>query len=106
MMQVLWLDRAEKDLDEAFDYLLARSPRAALRIYVAIRDGVAQLANYPSLGRPGRVAETRELVIAGTPYVIAYTVDQRVEAVIVLRVLHGARRWPDELKPPGPNNAG
>ena len=26
------------------------------------------------LGRPGRVAETRELVVIGTPYVVAYAV--------------------------------
>jgi toxin ParE1/3/4 len=98
-MQVLWPERAEADLHEAFDYLLARSPRAARRIYEAIRDGVAGLTDYPGRGRPGRVAGTRELIIAGTSYVIAYTVDQRINAVIVLRVLHGARRWPDDLVP-------
>jgi len=96
-MRVLWLDRAEADLNDLFDYLLERDSTAALRVYDAIRDRVGQLAEHPELGRPGRVADTRELVIARTPYIAAYTVDHRLEAVIILRVLHGARLWPDEL---------
>ncbi len=96
-MQILWRDQAEADLVQLFDYLIELDPRAALRIHETIRDQVARLADYPGLGRPGGVADTRELVIARTPYLVAYTVDQRINAVIVLRVLHGARRWPDEL---------
>jgi toxin ParE1/3/4 len=96
-MQILWLDRAATDLTQLFDYLIERDPGAALRIHETIRDQVARLADYPGLGRPGRVAGTRELAIARTPYLVAYTVDQRIDAVIVLRVLHGARLWPEEL---------
>ena len=96
-MQILWLERAEGDLHEIVDYLLAREPRVALRVYETIRDQVGRLADYPGLGRPGRVTDTRELVIAHTPYVVAYTVDPHVDAVVVLRVLHGARLWPEEL---------
>jgi toxin ParE1/3/4 len=96
-MQIRWLDRAEADLDELFEYLLDRNPRAARRILQAIRDQVTLLADQPGLGRPGRVPDTRELVIRRTPYIVAYTVDRLIDAVIVLRVLHGARRWPDEL---------
>jgi plasmid stabilization system protein ParE len=80
-----------------FDYVLARDPRAARRPYNAIRNRVALLAEQPALGRPGRVAGTRELVIGGTPYIVAYTTDHAVDAVVVLRVLHGARRWPDKF---------
>ena len=46
-------------------------------------------------GRPGRVAGTRELVVTGTPYVAAYQVTR--ETVRILRVLHGAQQWPDDL---------
>ncbi len=94
-MRVLWLERAEADLTELVDYLLARHRRAALRVYEAVRDQVALLADHPELGRLGRVPATRELVIARTPYIAVYTVDRDADAVIVLRVLHGARRWPD-----------
>jgi toxin ParE1/3/4 len=94
-MQILWLDRAEADLDELFDYLLARDPGAARRVYGAIRERVELLAEQPHLGRPGRVADTRELVISGTSHIVAYTIDRHIDAVVILRVLHGARRWPD-----------
>lgn len=42
MMRILWLDRAEGDIDELFEYLLERDPRAALPVYDAIRTHVAQ----------------------------------------------------------------
>lgn len=45
-------------------------------------------------GRTGRVSDTRELVIAGTPYVVAYRITHQSE-VQILAVLHGKRRWPD-----------
>jgi toxin ParE1/3/4 len=44
------------------------------------------------MGRPGRVKGTRELVIVGTPYIVAYRI--KGDAVQVLRVLHGAQKWP------------
>jgi toxin ParE1/3/4 len=96
-MRVLWLDGAEADLADLFNDLLERNPRAALRVHSAINDQVRLLAEHPALGRPGRVPGTRELVITRTPYIVAYTADARIGAVIVLRVLHGARLWPDEF---------
>jgi toxin ParE1/3/4 len=45
-------------------------------------------------GRPGRWPGTRELIIPGTPYIVPYRVKGPV--VEILRVFHGARRWPDE----------
>jgi plasmid stabilization system protein ParE len=44
------------------------------------------------MGRPGRVPGTRELVVAGTPYVVAYRV--AASQIDVLAVIHAARRWP------------
>jgi plasmid stabilization system protein ParE len=49
----------------------------------------------PYIGRSGRIDGTRELVVSGTPYVVAYTVSG--EKVTVLAVLHGARRWPESF---------
>lgn len=50
-----------------------------------------RLCDFPLSGRAGRARGTRELVVAPTPFVVVYTV---AEDVVVLRVLHGARRWP------------
>ncbi|WP_242518673.1 MULTISPECIES: type II toxin-antitoxin system RelE/ParE family toxin [Thiorhodovibrio] len=49
----------------------------------------------PSIGRLGRVRDTRELVISGTSYIVAYRVVG--DLVLILRVLHGARRWPQRF---------
>ena len=53
----------------------------------------ASLISDLQMGRPGRVPGTRELVIAQTPYVVPYLVQGA--AIQILRVYHGARRWPE-----------
>jgi toxin ParE1/3/4 len=45
----------------------------------------------PALGRPGRVADTRELIVHRN-YLLIY--DVTGEDVRILRVLHARRRWP------------
>ena len=37
---------------------------------------------------------TRELLVPGTPFILIYAVDQ--ERLIILRVIHGARKWPED----------
>lgn len=51
------------------------------------------LAEQPSMGRPGRVPGTRELIVAKTRYIVPYRV--RGETVEILRVFHTLRRLPD-----------
>ncbi len=96
-MRIVWRDQARDDLLAAFRFLLERDPQAALRVRDTIRQKVKLLGDQPGLGRPGRVANTRELVISTTPYIVAYTVDAQRKIVIILRVLHGAQQWPEEL---------
>ncbi len=64
----------------------------------AIATTVELLAQHPAgagLGRAGRVEGTRELVVPDTPYLVPYRV--RGHAVEILRVFHGARKWPKKL---------
>ena len=68
---------------------------AAERVAERIRDSVAQLAQYPLLGRTGRVPGTRELIVSGTPFIVPYRIREDVVEIIV--VLHAARRWPDHF---------
>jgi len=49
----------------------------------------------PDVGRPGRVPGTRELVVARTPYIVPCRLHGGM--IEVMRVCHGARRWPDRL---------
>jgi toxin ParE1/3/4 len=94
-MKIQWLKSAKSDLDETFNFLLESNPQTALNTYDTIRQKVELLADQPYLGRPGRVENTRELVIARTSYIVAYTVDSRTNAVMILRVLHSRRLWPE-----------
>ncbi len=70
------------------------NPGAAYAMHEAVLRRVGQLAEYPHVGRPGRVQGTRELVISGTPYIVVYR--PTAEDVIILRVLHGAQQWPEQ----------
>lgn len=91
-MQVRWLKRALKNLDDEAAYIARADLPAAARMVERIASAVDQLASHPALGRPGRVPGTRELVISGTPYIVPYRI--RGDTVEVLRVFHGARKWP------------
>jgi len=91
-MIVKWLAEAFADLDQIFDYILERNPEVALKVYEAIRHHVGTLADHPQIGRTGRVRGTRELVITGLPYIVAYYIKE--QEVRVLAVLHTSRKWP------------
>lgn len=94
-MRIEWRPLAEQDLKEIVSYIASDSPSAAYDMHKKIGDHVDDLARFPKIGRPGRVEGTRELVIPHTPFIVAYRLSE--QAVVILRVLHGARRWPDHL---------
>jgi toxin ParE1/3/4 len=94
-VRIEWHPFARTDLSELVTYISTDNPKAAYRIHDEIRRQIGLLAANPKAGRPGRVSGTRELVIAGTPYIAAYRVSGDVATI--LRLLHGARRWPRAL---------
>ena len=94
-MTVVWSRRAIDNLVALRDYIAEDSPRSAGSVARQILDAVELLTAQPHLGRPGRITGTRELVVAGTPYVIPYRV--RRGKLEVLAVFHGRQKWPDKL---------
>ncbi len=94
-MLLEWSIFAQADRDAIFDYIEADSLRAAVTVDDRIRVQIEILTQFPESGRPGRIEGTRELVIHRTPYIATYRVDGKT--VRILRVLHGARQWPDEM---------
>ena len=92
---VRWTRRARRRLDEIGARISIDNPAAAARVVSAIARGVQQLGDSPGRGRPRRVRGTRELVVVGTPYLVAYRVhDNDIE---MLTIQHGAQLWPDTL---------
>ena len=71
------------------------NPAAAVLVDERIVAAVRRLIDFPARGWVGRIAGTRELVIGGTPYLAAYAITEA--RVRVLRVLHGAQEWPEDI---------
>lgn len=94
-MKLEWSPLAIMDREDIFDTVAADNPAAAVRLDERIAERVGRLMQFPEMGRPGRIAGTRELVIAGTVYIAAYRASD--DTVRILRVLHGARMWPDDF---------
>lgn len=97
-MRLEWSLFALADRDGIFDTIEAENPRAAVTVDDRIGARTQQLTLFPESGRPGRIEGTRELVIQHTPYIAAYRV---VDGTVrILRVLHGAQLWPEDLPDP------
>lgn len=94
-MRVKWLRTALANLNAEAEFIAQDNAAAARRVVNAILQSVNQLKKFPALGRPGRLPGTRELVVRGTPYLVPYRV--RGGNIEILRVFHGARRWPEKL---------
>ena len=94
-MFLWWSTPATQQLAAAYDYIALDSESAAKEIVNNIWDSVGILARHPYAGRKGRVGGTRELVIRGTPFIVAYEVKRN--GVRILAVMHAARKWPDEF---------
>jgi toxin ParE1/3/4 len=92
-MTPVWSPEAIDDLVALRAYIEQDDPAAARRVALHIVESIETLlSNNPEMGRPGRVPGTRELVIPRTPFVVPYRVVRNT--IQVLRIFHGARRWP------------
>jgi len=93
-MRIKWLGDAVNDLVEIQKYIATDNPGAARNVAERIKKEIAHFKEHSGMGRPGRVEGTRELIISDFPYIIPYRVKNDV--VEILRVLHGARKWPEK----------
>jgi toxin ParE1/3/4 len=93
-MTPVWSPQALDDLAAVRTYIEKDNPTAGQRVALHIIQNVETLLrDHPEMGRPGRVSGTRELVIPGTPFIVPYRLVGK--EIQILRVFHGARRWPD-----------
>ena len=101
MRPVEWSRAALYDFDRSIAYIAIRNPSAARRVAERI-DRTGRLLGEMATGRPGRVTGTYEKVVPGLPYIIAYRLGplpDGTEKLVILRVIHGARRWLPEKWP-------
>ena len=91
-----WTEQATRQLQQAYDYIdLSSGEEIATRVTMNIVASVQPLATFPMSGRPGRVTDTRELVVSNTPFIVAYTIKK--ERIVILAIYHGAQQWPESF---------
>ncbi|MCK5359902.1 MAG: type II toxin-antitoxin system RelE/ParE family toxin [Gammaproteobacteria bacterium] len=81
-------------MDHEIAYIAKDNPGAAQLIAQRIVHTISLLKDNPSLGHPGRLAGTRELVIPETRYIIPYRVRPRLQQIEILRVFHASKKIP------------
>jgi toxin ParE1/3/4 len=94
-VRLVWTQYAREDRREIYDHIEADDPRAAALVDTRIAGALTRLSDFPESGRRGRVEGTRELVVGRTSCIVAYRI--MGGTIRILRVLHGAQPWPDEL---------
>ena len=87
-----WTESAGEDIEGIADYLLGESLAfEAVEDYVKrIYKAPEHLATLPGAGKPGRVPNTREWLVKGTPYALIYRV--LPDRIQIWRVMHGSRQ--------------
>jgi addiction module RelE/StbE family toxin len=95
-MRVPWTTPAREQFISAYEYIAEENRAAATRTADQIWENTQLLARHSMAGREGRVVGTRELIISGTAFVVAYRIEKN--EVRILAVLHAAREWPEELE--------
>ena len=95
-MIVKWSPTAITELDDVYDYIDFRNPKAALRVKISIVETAAQLGHFPEIGQAVERKGLRRQVIAGLPYILIYRVTD--SAVEIISVVHARmNREPDLL---------
>ena len=94
-MQIKWLRKALKNLDDEAEYIAQENPQAARLVVYRVVQAVSLLSDNPALGHPGRVPGTHELVIPKTRYIVPYRVRPRLQRIEILRVFHTSRKPPE-----------
>lgn len=94
-MKIDWSPFALRDRIDNFYHIANDSLMSANKVDDAIEASADRLIDFPHLGRKGRVEGTRELVVAGLPYILIY--HSEGDCVRILRVLHSAQQWPDTV---------
>lgn len=91
-MRVVWSEEARLNLEEIGDFVAAHDRRAAKSLVARILKAAALLDSHPLIGR--RIGEKgdRQLVIAGTRYIVHYAV--AAERCDILAVFHSSRQRP------------
>lgn len=90
-MIVIWSTTASNQRMEIVAYIAENNPQAAAKQDNYFSKLSVLLQDNPMLGKPGRIAETREVIAKGT-YRLVYKI--HAEHIWITTVVHTSREWP------------
>jgi addiction module RelE/StbE family toxin len=91
MRTLRWEAEARRNYRDSLTYIAAQNVAAAEKLADESEHKLDLILRFPELGRKGRVARTRELVVHPN-YVVVYAVRSRT--IDVIRFLHVRRLYP------------
>lgn len=84
-------EEAENDLDSIVSFIAKDDVDVAIRMDKLFRAKAGELAQFPLMGREGRIPETREW-FAHKNYRLIYRVGK--DAIEIVTIVHAARNFP------------
>ena len=94
-MAVKWLKVALDNMATIANYIAQDNADRATTFVQEIREKTNVLADFPSVGRVGRVAGTRELIVHKN-YLVIYRM--RGPNIEIIRVRHTAQKHPTKIE--------
>ena len=91
MRTLRWEAEARRQYRDSLTYIAAQNALAAEGLALETAHKLDLLLQFPELGRKGRSARTRELVVHPN-YILVYTV--RRHTIDVIRFLHARQAYP------------
>jgi toxin ParE1/3/4 len=90
-MKVIWTPEAEQDRLDIWDYIAEDNPPAAADMDELFSKAASTLADFPDMGKLGKIIGTREL-IPHENYRLIYQTENNVAWRLAL--VHVTRMWP------------
>ena len=91
-MKLIWTPESETDRINIFTQIATDNPSAAFALEEIIDERADQLLDFPEMGRPGMLPDTRELTVHPN-YRLVYELVG--DGVHILNVVHARRDWPE-----------
>ncbi len=88
-MTIAYSRRALSQLASIHEYLVGRSPRGARNVTDSIRQTIARLDDFPSLGKETDEVGVHVLIDPNYGYRVFYRIE--LELVTVIRILHSSQ---------------
>jgi len=92
-VKVYWTEDADRDRRQIYDFIAQDNSDAAMRLDQTFSAAARRVMEFPLVGRVGPVSKARE-IRPHENYRLLYYVEG--DAIIILAVVHAARRWPPE----------